>query len=262
MARIVRAACCVAVCFAASASALALNEDFRFVGYARDLGTKQLLYVESHAVHAAGTAAESRVVLYLCGPSGPAFARKELDYGATRQEPSFTFVDARTGYVEGMRRTAAGPQTFVRESATAATRQKSIPANVAIVADAGFDEFVRNNWRALEAGSAVKFPFLVPSRLDYLTFTVKKHNEETIEGVTASVIRLNLSGFIGWFLPYIEVSYRKSDRVLIRYRGITNVRDDAGGNLTAQIDFPLRERSTAIADLGALRGQALVKRCP
>ena len=262
MARIVRAACCVAVCFAASASALALNEDFRFVGYARDLGTKQLLYVESHAVHAAGTAAESRVVLYLCGPSGPAFARKELDYGATRQEPSFTFVDARTGYVEGLRRTAAGPQTFVRESATAARREKSIPANVAIVADAGFDEFVRNNWRALEAGSAVKFPFLVPSRLDYLTFIIKKHNEETIEGEAASVIRLNLAGIFGWFLPYIEVSYRKSDRVLLRYRGITNIRDNTGANVTAQIDFPLRERTVSAADLGALRGQALVKRCP
>ena len=260
MARSIGAACCLAILFALPA--WAVNEDLRFIGYARDLSSNKLLYVESHAVRAAGTADEARVVLYLCGPSGPAFARKELGYGFTRQEPSFTFVDARTGYVEGLRRTATGPQAFVRESSTASTRDKSIPANVAVVADAGFDEFVRNNWRALEAGQAVTFPFLVPSRLDFLTFKVKKHNEETIEGVAASVIRLNLAGIFGWFLPYIEVSYRKSDRVLLRYRGITNIRDNAGANVTAQIDFPMRERTASAADLSALRGQALVKRCP
>jgi hypothetical protein len=245
-----------------------------FTGYARDLESRRLLYVESHFVRAAGTVGEQRVVLYRCAPAGasddaraaaaaPAFARKELDYSAAREEPRFTLLDARTGYSEGLRRTAQGLEVFQRENSGAALRRAPVPADVAIVSDAGFDEFVRRHWADLEAGRTVRFPFLVPSRLDFLTFKVKKHHEEKIEGAAASVIRLNLSGVLGWFLPYIEVSYRKSDRVLMRYRGLTNVRDTAGANIVAQIDFPSRERLTVPAvDLAAQRSVPLVSRCP
>ena len=159
--------------------------------------------------------------------------------------------------------TAQGLEVFQRASASAPVRRAKVPGNVAIVSDAGFDEFVRKHWAELEAGRTVRFPFLVPSRLDFLTFKVKKHHEESIEGATASVIRLNLSGVLGWFLPYIEVSYRKSDRVLMRYKGLTNVRDTEGNNLVAQIDFPSRERQTVPAvDLAAQKAVKLVSRCP
>lgn len=238
-----------------------------FTGYARDLETRRLLYVESHFVRAAGTVGEQRVVLYRCASgdaSGNAvFARKELEYGAAREEPRFTLLDGRTGYTEGLRRTAQGLEVFQRESGSASLRRARVPGNVAIVSDAGFDEFVRRHWAELEAGDTVRFPFLVPSRLDFLTFKVKKHHEEKIEGAAASVIRLNLSGVLGWFLPYIEVSYRKSDRVLMRYRGLTNVRDAGGSNIVAQIDFPARERlSVAAVDLAAQKAVPLVSRCP
>jgi hypothetical protein len=152
---------------------------------------------------------------------------------------------------------------FQRASASAPVRRAKVPTNVAIVSDAGFDEFVRKHWAELEAGRTVRFAFLVPSRLDFLTFKVRKHNEESIEGAPSSVIRLNLSGVLGWFLPYIEVSYRKSDRVLMRYKGLTNVRGSDGNNLIAQIDFPARERQSVPAvDLAAQKAVKLVSRCP
>jgi hypothetical protein len=234
-----------------------------FTGYARDPESKRLLYIESHFVRGAGTVGEQRVVLYRCPNGLDSFARKELEYGAAREEPQFTLVDARSGYTEGLRRTAQGLEVFQRASTSAPMRRAKVPGNVAIVSDAGFDEFVRKHWAELEAGRTVRFPFLVPSRLDFLTFKVKKHHEESIEGAPASVIRLNLSGVLGWFLPYIEVSYRKSDRVLMRYQGLTNVRDTEGNNLVAQIDFPSRERQTVPAvDLAAQRAVRLVSRCP
>jgi hypothetical protein len=234
-----------------------------FTGYARDLESQRLLYIESHFVRGAGTVGEQRVVLYRCPNGTDSFARKELEYGAAREEPQFTLLDARSGYTEGLRRTAQGLEVFQRANASAPVRRAKVPANVAIVSDAGFDEFVRKHWAELEAGRTVRFPFLVPSRLDFLTFKVRKHEEASIEGATASVIRLNLSGVLGWFLPYIEVSYRKSDRVLMRYKGLTNVRDTAGSNLVAQIDFPARERQTVPAvDLAAQKAVKLVSRCP
>lgn len=248
--------------FAAAASA-AFAADQSFTGYARDIETGRLLYVESHFVRAAGEVGEQRVVLYRCANGTETFARKELEYGTVREEPQFVLLDGRTGYSEGLRRTAQGLEVFQRASATSAIRRAKVPGNVAIVSDAGFDEFVRRHWAELEAGKTVRFPFMVPSRLDFLTFKVKKHHEQSIEGAPASVIRLNLSGVLGWFLPYIEVSYRKSDRMLMRYKGLTNIRDVAGDNLVAQIDFPVRERqSAARVDLAAQKAVPLVKRCP
>jgi hypothetical protein len=233
-----------------------------FTGYARDIETGRLLYIESHFVRGSGTVGEQRVVLYRCPNGTEAFARKELEYGAVREEPTFTLVDGRNGYTEGLRRTAQGLEVFQRASSNAPLRSARVPDKVAIVSDAGFDEFVRRHWSELEAGRTVRFPFLVPSRLDFLTFKVRKHHEEIIEGAAASVIRLNLSGLLGWFLPYIEVSYRDSDRVLMRYKGLTNIRDASGNNIVAQIDFPARERQTVPAvDLAAQRSQRLVTRC-
>lgn len=236
--------------------------DQSFTSYARDVRSGALLYVESHYVRNAGQSDETRVVLYRCSAGGPAFARKELSYGSTRQEPLFLYVDARSGYQEGLRRTGAGLQVFQRENPRSKMREAAVPANIVIVSDAGFDEFVRLHWADLEAGKAVKFPFLIPSRLDHLNFRIAKQGESVIEGVPVSVIRLNLSGLLGWFLPYIEVSYRKSDRVLMRYKGLSNVHDAKGTNYTAQIDFPARERLSAPVDLAAEKAQPLVSRCP
>ncbi|MFM7432753.1 MAG: hypothetical protein ACKO3O_04585 [Gammaproteobacteria bacterium] len=240
----------------------AMATDLQFTGYARSRDDGRLLYVESHHVRNAGAVGETRIVMYRCSIDGPAFARKELTYGSVREEPEFSFTDARRGYLEGLRRTTQGPLVFQQENARAPRREAKVPANTVIVADAGFDEFVRKHWAELEAGKSVRFPFLIPSRLDYLSFKVKKHDEVKIDGATASVIRLNLSGVLGWFLPYIDVSYRKTDRVLMRYEGLTNIHGDNNGNLVAIIEFPLRERRTVPAvDLLKLRAETLVSRC-
>ena len=244
----------------AAAPAVQAN-DLQFTGYATDRAGKAL-YTEAHHVQSAGALGESRVVMYRCPQGGAAFARKELTYGKQRSTPEFTLSDARGGYQEGLRQTPQGPRVFLRDSARSPRREAALPANAALVADAGFDEFVLQHWDELEAGKTVRFLFLVPSRLDYLSFKVKKHAETTLEGATVSVIRLNLSGVLGWFLPYIEVAYRKSDRTLKRFDGVTNIRDEAGRNLVAVIDFPYRERRTMPAvDLAKLRAEPLVARC-
>ena len=144
--------------------------DLSFTGYARAPDSRALLYVESHYVRDAGGPDEKRIVMYRCASGGAAFARKELSYGEVREEPEFSFVDARSGYAEGLRRTPRGPQVYQRESARAPQREAAVPANVVVVSDAGFDEFVRRHWRELEAGRSVRFPFLIPSRLDFMNF--------------------------------------------------------------------------------------------
>jgi hypothetical protein len=232
-----------------------------FTGYARSLDTGELLYVESHAVTGAGSAQEKRVVLYRCSADSSPFARKLLDYGTARTAPAFDFDDARSGFAEGLKRDSRGLTVFARAGAQAELRAEPLEAAAQLVADAGFDEFVRQRWDSLERGVVSKVPFVVPSLQESVNFRVRKVDETNIGGDVASVIRLSLAGPLGWFVPDIDVSYRKHDRRLLRYRGTTNIRDASGELLKAQIDFPDTARTTGPVDLAALRALPLARNC-
>lgn len=237
-------------------------DDRTFAGFARSLDDGRLLYVESHFISSAGQADEQRVVLYRCAPDAPPFARKELEYDAGRTAPTFAFDDARSGFSEGFARTARGATVFARAGARAPMRTGPIDPATALVVDAGFDEFVLARWDSLAKGAAIKVAFLVPSMLEAVNFKVRKVSEERIDGELASVMRLSLAGPLGWLLPDIDVSYRQRDRRLMRYRGLTNIRDAGGKLLEAQIDFPDSARGEAAVDLPALRVLPLSSRCP
>jgi hypothetical protein len=239
----------------------AYADDYSFTGYARSLDTGELLYVESHAVIDGGSPRETRVVLYRCAVDSAPFARKQLEYFTQRTSPAFTFEDARSGFAEGFERNARSLTVFERAGSRAPLRREAISPTRTLVVDAGFDEFVREQWESLERGAASKVPFLVPSLLESVTFRVRKVAEVTIDGETASVIRLSLAGALGWFLPDIDVSYRKRDRRLMRYRGLTNIRDAGGELLKAQIDFPEAFQARSAESLANLMAQPLTADC-
>jgi len=248
-----------ALCAMAITSAHAGN--LSFTGYARSLDGGELLYIETHAVADPGGAREQRVVLYRCPADSKPFARKLLEYGSERTAPGFDFNDARSGFAEGLTRDSRGLTVFARLGVHAPVVAAPLVSPGELVADAGFDEFVRGRWDSLERGQVSKVPFVVPSFADTVSFRVRKVGDTNIDGDAASVIRLSMAGPLGWFLPDIDVSYRKRDRRLMRFRGTTNIRDAAGELLKAQIDFPDTARSEAVVDLAALRSLPLVNNC-
>jgi hypothetical protein len=212
--------------------------DYSFTGYARDTETGALLYLETHEVHDAGTTSELREVRYRSDAQSEPFARKTLRYGADRQRPSFEFVDQRSGFAESVERRGDAFRVTSRAGREASLRIGTLDHGDVDVIDAGFDEFVRARWSELQRGGGLNAPFLVPSRLDAVNFRVRKVGDTRIDGAPASVIRLSLAGPLGWLLPDIDVTYRDRDQRLLRYRGLTNIRDAGGKLLSAQIDFP------------------------
>ncbi len=244
------------------AVAAVANDGLVFRGTARDIQTGRPLYRENHFVSNPGTAREYRVVHYQCPENDAIFARKEIDYSLSREMPRFTLTDMPAGYVEGLRTLADNRvQVFQVPGPNRSERNALLPKSESVVADAGFDEFLRRVWPALQRGETVRFAFLVPSRLHAFQFRVTKNRDEIVAGTAVSVMRLGLAGLIGRFLPEIEASYRTSDRVLMRYQGLTNLRDAAGDNFTARIDFPQTERRIAPVDIASLRAVPLVSRC-
>lgn len=247
--------------FALSLPALAQVVTYKGIAYDTE-DADEVLYLESHylLLDEAGREQE-RLVLYRC-PEGPAFARKTIDHSVDALRPSFELYDARLDYTEGLQTGPGDDLVYVKARDDSDRRSESLSLTEQAVADAGFDQFVRQNWDALQGGDKLRFDFLVPSRLSVLSFRVQKTHEHQVEGQTASVFRLGLSGVLGWFVSGIDVTYRDSDRQLLQFEGLSNVRDPAGDNYVARIVFPDSERRNGDEqDLSRARSEPLVSSC-
>ena len=201
-------------------------------GEARDPKNNRLLYREAHLIRSSGATPVERIVLYRC-PNGVAFARKRVDYRSSALAPEFELIDAR-GYREGLRRERG--QTMLWSGSDAAT---SIGApKTTLVADAGFDEFLRQRWPQLTAGQPQSLAFAVPALKRSLPFKIRSTGIRGRGDDKVHRFELRLDGLLGALMSSIAVEYDADDRRLRRFTGLTNVRDVRGEQISAQIEFP------------------------
>lgn len=206
-------------------------------GVAQAARGSTVLYREQHFLRSAGGQPLERVVLYRCA-AGVLFGRKRVDYRASATAPSFRLDDQRSGYSEGLRLATRGRELFFR--AGSGSPERSAPVRAAsLIADAGFDQFIEQRWSSLLDGKAQVLEFAIPSRLRSMAFSVKRTGATTIGAEPAWVFQLKLEGLLGLVAPVIQVSYSQRSRRLLRFEGLSNVRNDRGDQpLLARIDFP------------------------
>ena len=227
-------------------NATTLNAADLYSGYegtAFELSSGKMIYTESHYLHFVDAVLSDRIVLYRC-PNGKAFGRKTMRTKGKPLMPEFELFDARLGYREGLATRSGGLTVFYQNSAKKAEKADTLDATRALVADAGFDEFVRSNWTTLVGGNSVALDFVVPSQLDYLGFKVKWVKKSAIDGEAVQVFKLAPSGILGWVTSGLDVTYSDSDRSLRQFAGLSNIRDLSGENYEAKIDFAKSKRVT------------------
>lgn len=213
-----------------------------WVGYAYDLKSSDLLYTENHErVLRDGRMVTGRVVYKDSG--GVVIAEKDLAFEPVSVAPAFELADQRSGYVEGMRRDGERLEAYYRAATGEPLRSKALPEDARIVADAGFDRYIEENWDAFLAGETRRIDFLVPSRLDSLRFRVARHAEGETAGRPTVTLRMQPdSAVLRAFVDPIDVVYDRETRALLEYRGLSNLKDSRGRNYTARIVFPAEER--------------------
>lgn len=227
-------------------------------GVARDPGSRALMYREHHLVRRAGGQPTERLVIYRCADGTP-FARKRVDYRRSMLAPEFSFEDVRMGYREGLRRRGGTHTVWVSDARGEGERSATLDEPAArLVADAGFDEFIRSQWQPLLAGQSVPLRFAVPSRLQTLGFKVGRQGSTTLGQEPAETFRLKLGGVLGWIAPHIDVAYGRESRRLLRFEGLSNLRSDDGSEqLVARIEFPVPAAPAAESQWQAAERQPL-----
>lgn len=204
------------------------------MGVARDPAGGSLLYNEQHLIQRDGDRIGERLVLYRCA-DGTAFARKYVDYRASQFAPDFSLTDARDGYREGLDRKRGERQVW---SGTRPQPQALAKAAGVLVADAGFDEFVRARWSALMHSGKLPIRFVVPAFDKSMLFNLRSLGRTSIDDEPVQRFSLKLGGLLAMVSPVMEVAYDADSHRLRRFQGISNLRSDRGRPLNVQIDFP------------------------
>jgi hypothetical protein len=236
------------------------DEYIEYTGAAAARHAQSILYSEHHFLRYHAGRLSERLVLYTC-PNGTAFARKHVNYVAS-QAPDFIFDDASNGMQEGVRtQNDGGRSVFFRANRIEPEKSAPLPVVTGLVVDAGFDELIRADWSMLMTDSALPLYFLVPSRLQTMSFEVQHSRSDHVDGRPVEVFRLQLSGLLGMLLPGIEVTYDSTERVLVRFEGISDLRDKSGDNLQASIVFHVSDRRPGSAQSFAAAQQAMIAPC-
>jgi len=208
-------------------------------------------YTERHFVLREPAGPVERLVLYLC-PDGEAFARKRVRYADSPFAPAFELHDGRDGYREGARRQDDTLWLFSRTPG-GREREGRVALDPELVADAGFDEFVRRHWDRLVEGERLALRFALPARGEAYRFRVQR-----VPGTADELrVRLQLRGVLSLFADGIDVAYDLHDRRLLRYEGLSNLRDDEGRQAAVRIDFPEPARPAGEDRVEAARRQEL-----
>jgi hypothetical protein len=234
-------------------------ESVRFEqGQAWDMQKKRLLYTESHWTRFENNLLSERTVLYRCADGTP-FARKVISYAPSRLAPAFDFKDARLDYREGLRWKNGSASVWF--AGTEGYKERQLQNEGTLVADAGFDGFIRSRWPQLLSDRRQQLQFAVPSRLDSYGFHLQRVGAAVYREQAAQTFRLGLDGWLGLVAPDIEVTYNNSGNRLLRFKGLSNIRDDDGSaSLRALIEFPLTDREVPVAEKNRAQS-VLLKSC-
>ena len=189
--------------------ALALERLF-VVGEARSVKDGELRYKEYH--HCSPDRQQCQV-LYR-DTDGNLFARKNIDYSQSLSSPTMTVEDLREGR----------------------TQLIDGGGEPDLVVDAGFDNYVRQRWSELYSGETVRFPFLIAGRDSPLTMKASREQEQSCDG-GALCLSVTLDAWLlSMLVQPIELVY-DSERRLLQYRGISNIRDAEGRSQQVLIDY-------------------------
>lgn len=205
------------------------------VGYAYAAGSGSLIYTEHHQEWWQEGRILRDTVTYR-DAQGSIIGEKHVDFRQRERAPQFILRNVRTGHSEGAKTESDRLKVSFRKSQGAPVKIDALKLPEDAIVDAGFDRFVDNNWDALMRGVTFVRPFLVPSRLQFIDFRIRRIDNGT-DPETATFEMAVDSALLRFFAPAITVVYSMRDRTLLKYDGVSNMRNDSGENLDVEIRF-------------------------
>lgn len=215
-----------------------LDGQWKILGQAYDRQTGKLLYTEHHDMTLADSFPVAHQVEYR-HPDGSTLATKTLDYSKSAFAPDFQLNDLRDGYIEGGRMTQKGYQLVYRKNGDASPEKRTVtlPEDLGLIADAGFDAYVKAHLASLQDGKPRQFRLAVAGQLDAYSFEARLIETFELFGRPAARIRILPASLLRLLVAPIDIVYDLETTALLRYEGLSNIRDKDGNRYDTRIDF-------------------------
>lgn len=222
------------------ASSLAWSQPDVIIGYAYDVREGSLYYTEAYRNHydRHGNLLESDVV-YQGPDESTILATKHLRYQKHPYAPEFTFSNHAVHYEESVSWLNESTVLLRIKESGDQWRERQLEVAEPIVADAGFDVFLKDHMTRLLKGKTLHFNFLNPARLDWFRFCAEVV-EQYVSTVTIRVYPDN--ALLRWLVDPILLTYElpSSPEVspkLLHYSGLTNLSLSGSSPVEANIFY-------------------------
>ena len=203
------------------------------IGDAYAQGTDQLLYSE---VHRKQVGDYQHVVSYV-GPDGEPFGEKKLSYKEEGFAPTYSFFDNRINLTQGVKCLENSRFEVFHTRKDKPARLISHKSKGEPVVDAGFNNFILQNWDALSAGETIELDFLVPAKFRFVRFKIDKVDAGK-KSDDIAWFRMHASNpIIHLMLRDIKLGYDKESKRLTTYDGISNIYNEKGKSQRVTIQY-------------------------
>lgn len=207
------------------------------IGYAYDRDSRELLYVENHHEIYVDDKLFHAWVIYK-DTDEQTFATKTVDFSGNRFMPEFSLVNNRTGHQEQTRYLQKGYEVGFAQAHTDTLETALLDNAVDGISDAGFDNFIIDHWQEIINGRRFQRYFLVPSMKRFIKFRIYQEAIQEQGDRSFRIIRIEPSNFLVRAIAGTNRLYYDSHRpVLRKFKGVSNLRNQAGKNYRVIIDY-------------------------
>ena len=231
-----------------STAASAFNENHNtdeLIGHVYDVKTNTLIYKETHNY----LLVDGGKVMHslFTSPSGETIAKREIEYENDKLV-SYRLVQDSIEYEESIKVGNKNIQLEKRNQKQVS--QKKIKTLNEIIIDAGFSDYIVNNWGALIEGATLKFDFASVSQMNKIRLQVKGADidktsaKEYLTDDEIVMFKMTIANpVLKMFIKPIEVGYYKESRQLAYYKGISNIKNSNGKQYSlVRIEYPQKNK--------------------
>lgn len=208
-------------------------------GVARDLKTNQIVYYETHQVTFDSEGFNKKITSIYKDENKKVFAQMESDFSKSRFVPDIDFKDQRLGRTESLRLNSEKNKALITTvDPKGGTQTSEVEVRSNSVAGQGFDNFLKGQQEKLKNQDLEVRFIILPERDDFRFDILKSERTPLPPQNEALKYRVRIHNFIfRLFADALEVSYDIKTHRLLRYRGLSNIRNSSGQLQSVELDY-------------------------
>lgn len=217
---------------------LAYGETRVYEGVARQDG--KVVYTEKHSTTLNEGKVKSSVTEYL-SPDGKTLGTLKNDYSKSLNAPEHTMLDHFHKNIHGVRYENEKIVMFTKDDGEKERTESVDPDDYKgklIVAGQGLHYYLVNHFEEVIAKGKLDMRFMIPGRLDSYNFfmKMKKSSSEIVE------FEIEIDNwFLRMFAPKLELTYDRKKARLLRYKGLSNIRDKDKEIMSVEITYKYQD---------------------